>query len=200
MEITHESDYELIRGMREKNQASLVLFIERYQDKVLRMAYVYSHSWHDAEEIAQEVFVKIYERVNQFRGDAKISTWLYRIAANESVDFLRRKKSRGLTVPLASKVDNEEGEVDIASRESNARELSIAGETSSAIDRAVEKLPDKQRHIFTLFYLQGLKIDEIAAVLEVSVGNIKAQLWQAREKMKRELAPIFNAPEGRMKP
>lgn len=188
------SESELIEGLLCGSEEHIELLVRRFQDKVLRTAFLYTRSWHDSEEIAQEVFVKICRRIGMFGGQSKFSTWMYRITVNECIDFLRKKKRRPWLKQHQQKDDEETRDhLEQIPSTLSTRQGAENKEIRSAIDKAVETLPEKQRMIFSLFYLEQLKIEEIAEVLKVSEGNIKAQLWQAREKLKFELTPLFGA-------
>lgn len=193
------SDGPWLEGIRSGNEEMIRLLVHRYQDKVLRLAYIHTHRWQDSEEIAQEVFVKIYRNAGTFRGAAKLSTWVYRITVNECIDFLRKQKRRPWLERSKYERESEKNEdalEKIRSSESTRADAENK-EIKAAIDKAVRLLPEKQRAVFTLFYLESLKIEEISEILKVSEGNIKAQLWQARQKLKKELTPFFGADSRR---
>ena len=127
----------------------------------------------DAEDLTQDVFVKVYKKIDKFRGASSLSTWIYRITMNTCLDFLRKRKRRP-TVPL-------EFVGDITGKSSNLKEL---------IESYVTRLPDGYRKVFILHDIQGLKHSEVADVLGISEGASKSQLHRARARMRRYLTPF----------
>jgi RNA polymerase sigma-70 factor (ECF subfamily) len=130
----------------------------------------------DAEDIAQDVFVKVFKNLKTFRGDAAPSTWIYRITVNTCLDFLRRRKLRQ-TVPLDEEMT------------AGSRPLSIG----RLIEGTLPRMPQGYRSVFVLYDIQGLRHSEIAQTLGISEGASKSQLHRARAFLRRELAPYVES-------
>lgn len=145
------------------------LYGPRLYRQIRRM--VYSHD--DADDILQNTFVKAWVNLDTFRGDSRLSTWLYRIATNETLNFLQRKKdTTGLDdVPSA-----------VAGR-LTADEYFDGDETELQLQRAIASLPDKQRTVFQLKYYEEMKYEEMSGILETSVGALKASYHHAVKKI-----------------
>ncbi|MBN2536813.1 RNA polymerase sigma factor [candidate division WOR-3 bacterium] len=143
-----------------------------HRARVFSTAYRFVRNRPDAEDITQDVFVKVFRKMQDFRGDAAVSTWIYRITVNTALDFLRKRKRRQ-TVPI-----EEVGEV--AAGPSNLKHL---------IEGTIPKLPEGYRKVFVLHDIQGLKHAEIAEILGISEGASKSQLHRARARMRELLTP-----------
>ena len=146
--------------------------------------------------MAQEAFVKGYESIQSFKAESRFYTWFYRILANTCKDFLRKKKVRQhLSFWFHRDGDDPEDPwVNVAGRTKNALENLENQELGDAIVKAMEKLPLQQRSTFSLRYLEGLSLEEIAATMGLSLGAVKANLWQAGQKMQKVLISFM--PSG----
>lgn len=147
---------------------------KNYKAKVMSTAYRLVGNRADAEDITQDVFVKVYRSMGSFRGESAVSTWVYRITVNACYDFLRRRK-RESAVSL-----------------DDCLEPSVeSGTLKELIESAVAKLPDAYRKVFTLYDIQGLKHSEIAEVLGITEGTSKSLLHRARAQLRQRLGPYI---------
>lgn len=148
----------------------------RYKDKVYRIALsLLGPSRHaEAEDVAQEVFIRLYERLESFRGDSRFSTWLYRLAINTGIDHQRREK-RHRAIGLDEAPEQTSPDSAIRSIEQSRQ--------SAYVRKAVESLPDTQRMMVHLFYWLGFKIREIAEVMDCPEGTVKVYLQRARMQL-----------------
>lgn len=183
----------LIEKAREGDPVSFSALVEMYQERAVRIAYSFVGNFEDARDIAQEAFVKAYDHLAEFKEESKFYTWLYRIIVNACKDFLRKKKIRQ-HLSFWSRRDGEKEEADppieaVDSAKDAAEEL-INRELGDEIYKALEKLPFQQRSAFTLRYLEGLSLQETAEAMNLSIGAVKANVWQAGEKMKKFLSPM----------
>jgi RNA polymerase sigma-70 factor (ECF subfamily) len=131
----------------------------------------------DADDILQNTFLKAWKNIEKFRGDASIKTWLYRIATNESFTFLNKKK-KYFSQDLVQIED------DIRHSVQSARQLD-GDEIAKRLKSAIQQLPDKQRVVFNMRYFDELKYEEMSAILETSVGALKASYHHAVKKIER---------------
>jgi RNA polymerase sigma-70 factor (ECF subfamily) len=150
--------------------------VTRYQRDVYRLCYRYVNNHHDANDMAQEVFLKAYRAIARFRGDSSLSTWLYRIAVNTCLNFRssRRPEAQELSEHLP---DSSAGAIDRLEQD----------ETSERVREAVKRLPEKQRATLILKIYHDLTHEEVAAVLGASVGTVKANLFHALGNLKKLL-------------
>lgn len=158
------------------SEAHFEKLYKEYRSRVFSTAYRMVANHADAEDITQDVFIKVFKKLRSFRGDASLSTWLYRITVNACLDFLRRRKLRR-TVPL-------EEVTNIPSQPLSVGRL---------IEGVLPRLPPGYRQVFVLYDIQGLKHTEIAQILGISEGASKSQLHRARAFLRRELAPYIES-------
>ncbi|MCP9770255.1 RNA polymerase sigma factor [Lacihabitans sp. LS3-19] len=135
----------------------------------------------DADDVTQEAFIKIWRNLDKFRGDSKLYTWLYRIATNEALTFLqKKKKDRGISI--------DDNEMLVATLESSKSDTYMGGEEiEMKLQKALLLLTDKQRVVFNLKYFEELKYEEIAEITETSVGGLKATYHFAVKKIEEFL-------------
>ena len=179
--MTDFSDSELLEKFRDENTRSYAfnLIVRKYQQRIY---------WHirrividheDANDVVQNVFIKVWKALDKFREDSQLYTWLYRIATNEAITFLNSKRKR-FFVPL----------VDVEHELSN----NLSGDSNFSGDKimlklqqAILKLPTQQRIIFNMKYFDGLKYDEIAVILNLTTGALKASYHHAVKKLEKYL-------------
>jgi len=144
---------------------------------------------HDAEDVAQDVFDKVSRRVKDFRGDSKLSTWIYRIATNTAIDRLRSAAYRHSSnhVPIEEATGNEDQSAWATQRPAATNQTLIRKEMSECVLEFVDKLPPDYRTVIVLSELEGLTNKEISEIIEISIDNAKIRLHRARAKLKTAL-------------
>jgi len=147
---------------------------ETYRGRVFSTAYRMLSNRADAEDVTQDIFIKVFKKLSSFRGDSAVSTWIYRIAVNACLDFRRRRR-------LRQAVSLDDG------LEVGSVPLSVA----KLVESTVPKMADGYRKVFVLHDIQGLKHCEIAKILGITDGASKSQLHRARAFLRRELAPYL---------
>lgn len=188
---TVPQEVDLARRAREGDVQAFGALVTLYQERSIRLAYSLLGNWEDSRDAAQEAFVKAYQALKTFKSESLFSTWFYRILVNHCRDFQRRKKVRS---HLSQDVNSfaEEDEPSLENRVPSAS----PGPLSRALDRELEAriredlkaLPERQRTVFSLRYFDGMTLHEIAETLMITEGAVKANLWQAGEKMKSRLS------------
>ena len=177
-EYANLSDQELVsRFQAGERRVSFTLLVERYQKRIYFAARKMTGGDHDeADEIAQETFVKAYEALDGFRGEAKFYTWVYRIMMNAVIYKSRRKRIR-------KDVELEDVENVIESEDASPIEMIERAEMTKLIEEAIEQLPPKQREVFLMRFYDEMPYEEIAAILGTSVGGLKANYFHAARKI-----------------
>ncbi len=178
------SDSELIHQINNGNEKAFTELIERYQNKVYNTAYRILGNHEDALDLAQESFIRIYKNLNKFQGKSSFSTWLFRITTNLCRDELRKRK-RKLVI-------QEENFSNIYQEEENPEKISLSRELNSLIQEKIDSLVPEQKVVFTLREFQGLSYQEIADILEVSMGTVKSRLSRARQALREDLFEIIS--------
>jgi RNA polymerase sigma-70 factor (ECF subfamily) len=151
---------------------------------VYRVAYQFAGNHHDAEDIAQEVFIKIYRSLSRFRQDAQLTSWMYRIVMNACIDHRRRHSPAG-AAPFGE--DAELKMLNTPEESPGPEERAYAGELGSVLEAEVQRLPPGQRVVFIMRHHQGLKLHEIADALGLAEGTVKRQLHAAVHRLRQAL-------------
>lgn len=179
----------LIQQAQQHDKRAFRKLVERHQQNVYFLALDLSGNRQDAEDISQEVFLKAYRSLENFRGDAKLSSWLYRITVNCFMDTRRRKKLA--TVPLQSDTYEENNLESVAISDADPPEP-IEKIQSSALQKhiqnALRQLSPRERMVFVLRHYQELPLKEIGDMLEIAEGTVKTLLFRAIKRLQRELA------------
>jgi RNA polymerase sigma-70 factor (ECF subfamily) len=177
-EYAHLSDEELAAKFRDgEKRVSFTMIVERYQKRIYYSARKLVNGDHDeADEIAQETFVKVYEALESFRGDSKLYTWIYRIMMNAVIYKSRRKKVR-------KHVGLEEIENTLETGDYSPHEAVERREMTKLIEEAIETVPPKQREVFLLRFYDEMPYEEMSLILGTSVGGLKANYFHAVRKI-----------------
>ncbi|MGB5206067.1 MAG: sigma-70 family RNA polymerase sigma factor [Eudoraea sp.] len=173
-------DYLIDKVIKGENNAYAEL-VDRYKQMVYTLAYKIVKNREDAEEVAQDTFVKAYNALNDFKGDSKFSTWLYKIAYYRSLDYLNKNKRRVKT----TKIDISE-EYNIASLD-DALDALEAKDRAEIIKHAIQKLPGEDSVLITLYYFETLSLNEISKVMGISPNTIKVRLFRGRKRLAKIL-------------
>jgi RNA polymerase sigma-70 factor, ECF subfamily len=185
---------ELVARARDGEATAFNQLVELYKDRIYNYVARMVHDPIEAEDIAQEAFVKAYRNLHSFRGASTFQTWLYRIASNLTIDSVRRRRRREHTCSLDSPLDTEEGQMSREQEDTHCpgpiRSLETA-ELQRTVHRAIQTLSPKLRSVVVLYELQGLSYDEIAAILDCPLGTVKSRLFNARMELKTRLQDIL---------
>lgn len=186
-------DQTLVERLQKGDSEAFEELVSRYENKVYRLAIKLTRNEALAEEVLQEVFLKIYEKIDTFRGEAALSSWIYRIAANAcfaKLNLEKRHQHADLddTMPQAEQAMQERSESGL---ETPDKPL-LADEALSVISRAIDRLPEDFRVVLTLRDVEGLSNEEVAKVLELSVPAVKSRLHRARLLLRKRLAGYFD--------
>lgn len=165
--------------------------VRRYERRVYNFAYRMAGNYDDANDIASEAFIKVYNAIDTFRGDANFTTWLFRIVTNLYLDERKRSKAH-MNIPLDEYIDLEESSVtrQIEDPSPGLQDLIEAGERADVLARAICDLPDYQRIMVLLFHTQGKSYEEIAEIIGLPIGTVKSRLNRARLALKEKLEPV----------
>ena len=174
--MDQRSDHELIRDFKNGNDKAFNILVLRYQEKIYWVVRRLLPDHDEADDVVQDIFVKVYRSLNSFKGDSSFYTWLYRIAVNLSLNEIRRKKTRRTFALDDTAAQYESG--DVLPLEQMERD-----ERTRLIKEAIERLPEKQKKVFVLRYYEELPYEEISKILKTSVGGLKANYFHAVKKI-----------------
>lgn len=172
-------DVELVKRFQGGDEQAFNELVLVYQKRVYQVALKMVRNHHDAQDVAQDVFVRAYSALKQFKGESTLFTWLYRVTVNRCINLMRKEKVKEW-IPIFDLVD-------VLRSKSNPAEEFARGELGRRIDEGVLKLPPRQRAVFVLRHYQNLPHAEIARMFGRSEGAIKANYFQAVAKLRKYL-------------
>ncbi|QFT87236.1 ECF RNA polymerase sigma factor SigW [Bacillus sp. THAF10] len=179
-----------IKQIKKGDQDAFAEIVELFKDKIYQLVYRMIGNSHEAEDIAQEAFIRAYVNINSFDVNRKFSTWLYRIATNLTIDRIRKKKP---DYYLDAEVAGTEGltmysqvAADVSLPEEDVENMELQEE----IQRKILNLPDKYRSVIVLKYIDELSLLEISEILEIPVGTVKTRIHRGREALRQQLRHV----------
>ncbi len=183
--FSHKSDEVLVTLFQTGERDVFRLLVERYQERVRNIIFSVFHDQSLIDDLAQEVFLKVYEALPRFRFESSFYTWLYRIAVNKSRDELRKRKVRRVFM-FQSMDDGTEMEIPDHSSFNPQR-----AEAEELVARGLRNLPEKFRLPVILKDLEGMSYEEIAEVMQCEIGTVKSRLSRGREMLRRAVKPLL---------
>jgi len=177
--LREADDRALVRAFLAGRAEAFDVIVERHQRQVYQLCYRFVSNHEDASDLTQDVFIRAFKGLKNFKGDSALSTWLYRVGVNACLNRVSLKQIKLETIEPEQHVDH---------RQPDAHELAARAERAVVVRRAIAKLPPKQRATLVLRMYQDMTHEEIAAVLGGSVGAAKANLFHALANLKRYLA------------
>ena len=192
------SDLSLVQRVQRGDKGAFDVLVLKYQHKVVKLVMRYVRNPAEAEDIAQDAFIKAYRALPQFRGESAFYTWLYRIAVNTAKNYLA---TQGRRAPTSTEADAEEAETfsdadqlrDINTPESMLMSKQIA----ETVNAAMAVLPEELRTAITLREIEGLSYEEIAEMMGCPIGTVRSRIFRAREAIAAKLRPLLDTPEGK---
>lgn len=185
------NEWILVEQLKQKNEVAFKTVVETWQDMVFNTALGIVQSAEDAEDVAQEVFVQVYESVHSFKGESKFSTWLYRIAITKSMDHLRKKKRKKRFAFVQSLFGvNDEILHDPPDFHHPGVKLDNK-EQAAVLFKAINRLPANQKIAFTLHKLEGLSYQEVSEIMKTTVSSVESLLHRAKNNLKKNLEDYY---------
>ena len=196
------SDVQLMLDVKSGDDSSFELLLRKYRTPVVNFLYRMVRDTGAAEDLAQEVFLRVYRARSQYQPTAKFTTWMFRIATNLALNALRDRRHRQMEISIDQSAvgysgdgENEQPAMEIADRQPTIEVDLIQRDRTDLIRRAVESLPEKQRAAVLLHKYQEMDYDQIARVLGCSESALKSLLFRAYETLRVELAPLVQAAQ-----
>ena len=183
-----KDDLDLVKRAKENDSRAYETLLKKYRKSVYYMLLKMVNNADDAEDLTQEAFAKAFNSLHKFDSKYAFSTWLFRIATNNCIDFIRKKRIQ--TVSIDTSYENDEGDnmtFDIKDPALSPDDLMLKKQRKEYLKKAVDRLPAKYKKLVELRYFQELSYDEVATELELPLGTVKAQLFRARELLSQEL-------------
>ena len=195
---TEQSDLSLVQLAQRGDAGAFDALVRRYQHKVVKLVMRYVRNPTEAEDIAQDAFIKAYRALSRFRGDSAFYTWLYRIAINTAKNSLAARARNPVQLDSNGSGDEdrpglEERMIDTATPEA----LALTEEIRATVSAAIDRLPEDLRTAIMLRELEGLSYEEIAKTMDCPVGTVRSRIFRAREAVDERLREIFDGGLGR---
>ncbi len=191
-EVTGDVDQELVQRVQRGDKRAFDLLVLKYQHKIIHLVNRYIKDAAEAEDVAQDTFIKAYRALADFRGESAFYTWLYRIAINTAKNYLLTRARRNYDLEV---------EVQDAEQVENAPQLKdydtpdghlLSEEIYAAVQDTIESLPDEMRVAIMLREYEGLSYEEIATAMDCPIGTVRSRIFRAREAIDEKLKPLLN--------
>ena len=193
--MTREEELALVRRVQGGELDAFEELVRAHEKTVYNLALRMTGNPQDAEDMAQEAFLKAYRSLPEFRGESKFSVWLYRIVSNVCLDHLRKQSRRPSSSLTMEDNDGEEQQYDVPDESASPEKLLEQKLTREAVQRGLNQLPDEQRQILLLRELRGLSYEEIGEALGLEAGTVKSRIFRARKRLCAFLLADGNIPD-----
>jgi RNA polymerase sigma-70 factor (ECF subfamily) len=186
------TDRELIEGLSMRDRTAVNYLVSAYQKKVIKTAYYFIGNLEDAEDLSQEIFLEIIKSIDSFRGTSSLSTWIYRIIVNRSINIIRKNSRRNIFISIEHffHITGEPGNI-IRKEPSDDCDPFDEEEIKIIINHAINELSEKQRIAFVLNKYEELSYKEIADIMNLSVSAVESLIHRAKNNLQRRLASHF---------
>lgn len=191
-DLTLDNEQQLVLDLQAGSEQAFRTLIDLYQDKALSTCLGFIPNKQDAEDVVQEVFVEVYRSVGNFKGDSKLSSWIYRIAVNkclEAIRFKKRKKRRAFFQSLVGMHEN--NGADLARDFDHPGVLLENKERTAVLFSKIEMLPENQRIVFTLCKIDDLSYKEAAEIMNTSVSSVESLMFRAKKNLQKLLEDYY---------
>ena len=190
--IEDDNDQQLVQRVQKGDKAAFDLLVRKYQHRVLKLVGRFVSDAAEAEDVAQEAFLKAYRALPAFRGDSAFYTWLYRIAINTAKNTLVSSRRRPVDFDLDLQ-DPEQHDRQALLKDADTPEgVLLTDEIRGVVERALEQLPEDLRTAIVLRELEGLSYEEIAEAMDCPVGTVRSRIFRAREAIDKKLKPLLD--------
>ena len=181
------SDQHYIDKILQGETNAFAVLVDRYKDMIFTLALKMVRNREEAEEVAQDTFIKIYNSLNKFKGDSKFSTWIYKIAYNTCLDRLKKNKKEENNISI------DEFSAHLIKTMDNALSALEDKERKQTIQNCLNLLPSDENFLLTLFYFEDQSLEEIGKIMNINANNVKVKLFRSRQKLavilKKQLEP-----------
>jgi RNA polymerase sigma-70 factor, ECF subfamily len=184
------TETEIIQKLQQGNEPAFKMLVETYQKLVVNTCFGLLQNTEDAEDIAQEVFIEVFRSIQNFRADAKLSTWLYRIAVNRSLNHIRDNKRRKWFQSFDDVVKEKNLQLNQYASENPGTELENM-QRANILHEAIGSLPENQKTAFTLNKYEDLSYKEIAEIMDISVSSVESLIHRAKTGLQKKLYTCY---------
>ena len=191
------SDTEIINQLIKRDETAFRIFVEKYQQLVINTCNGFVYNSDDAHDIAQEVFIEIFSSIDNFRKESKISTWLYRIAVNKSLNFIRKNKKHNILRSIDSYFnDSDDNKFEVPDNDLQYNETGLENqERVDILHKAIDSLSKNQKIAFTLNKYDDIQYKEIAEIMDISLSAVESLIHRAKLKLQKKLLNYYKKNE-----
>ena len=181
------NDFELVRQAKNGDQKAFEELVTRHRTMMFQIIFRMVRVREEADDLVQEAFIKAFHSIHSFNEEYSFSTWLYKIGTNNCIDYLRKKKLQ--TYSIDKNVETKDGELkhELPDRDETPEGVLIHTERSKLIQQAVDSLPEKYRRAIILRHVEEKSYEEIAKMMKLPIGTVKARIFRAREMLNKAL-------------
>jgi len=183
-DLTHEEDEALVARVQRGEIRAFDVLVDRYKQRLYAMVYHMTGNHEDANDLVQDALIKAYKSLRSFKGQSSFYTWVYRIAVNRTINFLKRRKDRGHVSlnDVDASIETDPDYVELMSHVTPRREAGLT-ELQEKLNEAVQKLSDEHRAVVIMHDVQGMTHADIAKVIRCSEGTVRSRLFYARQQL-----------------
>jgi len=184
-------DKTLITNVINNQPGAFQHLVEKHQNMVINTCQGFLHNYQDAQDVAQEVFIEVYRSIQKFRSESKLSTWLYRISVNKSLNYIRDNKKRSWfqSLDILFEIENKTNKSGAFSE--SPEEILENNERSTIVQNAIDKLATNQKVAFTLHKYENLSYSEIAEVMNTSLSSVESLIFRAKKSLQKHLLNYY---------
>ncbi|KAF3981144.1 MAG: RNA polymerase sigma factor RpoE [Methylococcales symbiont of Hymedesmia sp. n. MRB-2018] len=187
-----ELDKDLVRRVQQGDKSAFDLLVIKYQHRIIQLVNRYVKDPSEAQDVAQEAFIKAYRALGNFRGDSAFYTWLYRIAINTAKNYLVSRSRRYSDYQVDIQDAEQVGNAPQLKGMDTPEHLLMNDEIVAVIKSAIEKLPEEMKNAIMLREFEGMSYEEIAQIMECPVGTVRSRIFRAREAIDKKLNPLLD--------
>lgn len=185
--MNFRTDNYYIGKIKQGDPSAYAVLVDKYKKLAYNVALQLTENREDAEEVAQDAFVKAYQALDTYKGDSKFSTWLYRIVYNTAISRMRKKKLNTKSID-----EDYSTSVNVIATQSSVKKMEV-DERKKFINLALERMNGDEKSLLTLFYLEENSVDEVSQVTGLSISNVKVKLHRARKKLYLQLEALLQS-------
>ena len=187
------SESEIIQKLKQGDEKAFREMVEKYQGMVVNTCFGMVHNTEDSEDIAQEVFIEVYRSIENFRADSKLSTWLYRIAVNRTLNFIRDNKRKKWSQSIEDVLKGKKVQLNkFESGNSQNPDSKLEDkQRAELLHQAIDSLPENQRIAFTLNKYEDLSYKEISEVMDLTVSSVESLIHRAKINLQKKLYKCY---------
>ena len=183
------SEEEIIKQLKSGNYSNYDKIVDLYKNRVFGMAYKFTSDYDESQDLAQEIFLKIYRQIKNFRGESKLSTWIYRISVNTCLDWKKKKeKMKSINFSNMVNVENRDQIIDIKDESMSPDRVVLQDEDQKQIHKMIYELSDKYKTVLIMYHFNDMTYQDIAKVLDIPERTVETRLYRARRMLKEKIS------------